>query len=163
MPNHFHFVIKSNKDDHLSKFMQWVLTSQVRRHNLKYRTTGHVWQGRFKSFIVKNDYHLLTLLRYVERNPIAAHLVSEASSWLWSSYQERYDPPKLITSPPIPIPHNWEELVNSPLTPSEVEKISVCIKKQSPYGNKEWQFRTCHKYGMIHTMRSVGRPPRCNR
>jgi putative transposase len=45
--------------------MQWLLTSHVRRYHKHYGSSGHVWQGRFKSFPVQRDEHLLMVLRYV--------------------------------------------------------------------------------------------------
>jgi len=62
IPNHFHMVLKPEKAEDLSKFMQWSMTSHVRRYHRHYGTTGHVWQGRFKSFVIREDNHLLTVL-----------------------------------------------------------------------------------------------------
>jgi putative transposase len=46
--------------------------------------TGHLYQGRFKTFPIEDDSHLLAVLRYVERNPVRASLwlayVNEANS-----------------------------------------------------------------------------------
>ena len=52
MPNHFHLIIEPNEAKDLSKYMQWLLTSYVRYYNKTYKTSGHLWQGRYKSFIV---------------------------------------------------------------------------------------------------------------
>jgi len=52
--------------------MQWLLTSHVRRYHQHYGGSGHVWQGRFKSFPVQRDEHLITVLRYVLQNPVRA-------------------------------------------------------------------------------------------
>ena len=46
--------------------------------------SGHLYQGRFKSFPVESDEHLDTVLRYVERNPLRANLVEQAQDWRWS-------------------------------------------------------------------------------
>lgn len=70
MSNHFHLLLSPEKADDLSKFMQWFMTSHVRRYHRHYRSSGHVWQGRYKSFIVENDLHLLTVVRYIEGNPV---------------------------------------------------------------------------------------------
>jgi hypothetical protein len=51
--------------------------------------TGPLYQGRFKSFPVQQDEHLLTVCRYVERNPLRAGLVSRAEEWRWSSLSYR--------------------------------------------------------------------------
>ncbi|BFU92124.1 MAG: hypothetical protein NTAFB01_33110 [Nitrospira sp.] len=72
MPNHFHLVIAPKIGDGLSPFMQWWLTSHVRRYHRHYRSHGHVWQGRFKSFPIQQDGHLLTVLL----NPVRANLVA---------------------------------------------------------------------------------------
>jgi len=47
---------------------------------------GHLFQGRFKAILVDTDSYLLTLCRYVERNPVAAGLVEDVGRWPWSSY-----------------------------------------------------------------------------
>ena len=65
--------------------MQWLLTAHVRRYHGHYGSDGHVWQGRFKAFPIQQDEHLLTVIRYVERNPLRANLVIRAEDWRWSS------------------------------------------------------------------------------
>jgi putative transposase len=67
MPNHFHLVVQPATDGALSSFMQWWMTSYVRRYHRHYRSHGHVWQGRFKSFPIQQEMHLLTVLHYVLR------------------------------------------------------------------------------------------------
>ena len=58
------------------------LTAHVRRYHGHYRSSGHVLQGRFKAFPIQHDDHLLTVLRYIERNPLHAGLVARAEDWL---------------------------------------------------------------------------------
>jgi putative transposase len=55
--------------------MGWFLTAHVRRYHQHYHSNGHVWQGRFRDFAIQEDDHLLTVLRYIERNPVRAGLV----------------------------------------------------------------------------------------
>lgn len=76
-------------DGDLSRFMQGLLTAHVWRHHRHYQSSGHVWQGRFKAFPIQQDGHLLTVLRYIERNPLRAKLATRAQDWLWSSLRER--------------------------------------------------------------------------
>src|SRR5262245_54868557 len=85
MPNHFHLVVRTERSTELSAFMQWWLTAHVRRYHRRRATDGHVWQGRFKSFPIQEDGHLLTVLRYVLLNPCRAGLVRLAPEWRWSS------------------------------------------------------------------------------
>ena len=74
IPNHFHLVLWPHGDGDLSRWMQWLLTSHVRRYHRHYHSSGHVWQGRFKAFPIEEDEHLWTVLRYVERNALRANL-----------------------------------------------------------------------------------------
>jgi putative transposase len=53
------------------------MTSHVRRYHRHYKGNGHVWQGRFKAFPVKANDHYLTVLRYIERNPLRANMIPE--------------------------------------------------------------------------------------
>ena len=100
MPNHFHLVVRPWGDGELSRWMQWLMTSHVRRYHRRYGTSGHVWQGRYKSFmaqrrrpsvaeraagVVETADPLWTVVRYVERNPLRGGLVERAEDWPWSS------------------------------------------------------------------------------
>ena len=85
MPNHFHLALWPREDGDVSRWMHWLMTTHVRRHLGRYRSSGHVWQGRFKAFPIQEDDHLLAVLRYIERNPLRAGLVGRAEEWRWSS------------------------------------------------------------------------------
>jgi putative transposase len=58
MPNHFHMAVTPEKGEELSRWMQWLMTSHVRRYHRHYKSSGHVWQGRYKSFMIQQDSHL---------------------------------------------------------------------------------------------------------
>jgi putative transposase len=117
MPNHFHLVLWPHQDGDLSRWMQWLLTSHVRRYHRHYDSSGHVWQGRFKAFPIQQDEHLLTVLRYVERNPVRAKTipVRKAERWPWSSAGT---PPKDLQRPtlnawPVRRPDNWQDAADT--------------------------------------------------
>ena len=162
MPNHFHIVVMPSQAEDLSKWMQWLMTSHVRRYHHHYGTSGHVWQGRFKSFIVQEDNYLITLLRYVEANPVRAGMVNSAIDWKWSSYfyRERKNDIffSLIDSSYIKLPENWNEYVNRFLGEEDENKILQSIQRQSPYGEKMWQIKISKKLGLEYTLRPKGRP-----
>jgi REP-associated tyrosine transposase len=75
LSNHFHAVVESGDVNTLSRFMHRWLNTHVRRYHRHYGTSGHIWQGRFKSFPIQCDEHFLTVARYVLRNPVRAMLV----------------------------------------------------------------------------------------
>src|SRR5262249_23022236 len=108
MPNHFHLLLWPREDGDLSQFMRWLTVTHTQRWHAHHRTagTGHVYQGRFKSFPVQSDEHFLTVCRYVERNALRANLVSRAEDWRWGRLRARRGqggsgPPP---SPPPPLP-----------------------------------------------------------
>ena len=82
MPNHFHLVIRTHADGDMGRWVQWLLMAHARRYQRHYRTTGHIWQGRFKAFPVQDDDHLLGVLRYVERNALRTGLEVVEPAWL---------------------------------------------------------------------------------
>lgn len=78
MLNHFHLALWLYSDGDLSRWMQWWLTAHVGRYHRWYESSGHVWQGRFNTFPIERDEHLLAVLRDIEQNPIRARLVTHA-------------------------------------------------------------------------------------
>ena len=80
MPNHWHWVVWPETDGQVSEFFRWLTVTHTQRWHAHDHTsgTGHLYQGRFKSFPVETDEHLYAVLRYVERNPVRAELVPRA-------------------------------------------------------------------------------------
>jgi len=168
MPNHFHLVVWNRRRGDLSKWMQWLMTSHVRRYHRHYESSGHVWQGRFKSFPIQSDEHLLTVMRYVERNPVRAQTIAvrKAQNWPWSSAgtppREVEDIPAL-DSGPVPRRKDWIDWVNRPLTEDERAAMNVCIARGQPFGNTAWQKKTAQRLGIESSLRPRGRPRKQNK
>lgn len=160
MPNHFHMVLMPTEADELSKWIHRLLTIHVQRYRRHYGTIGHIWQGRFKNFVIQEDIHLLTVIRYVEGNPVRAGLVTRARDWEWSSHKETIGlrNRRIVDEIPIQLPKSWEDYVNAPLTDAELETIRQSVIRQSPYGATQWQYELCKQLGLESTMRPRGRP-----
>jgi putative transposase len=154
MPNHFHLVLQPATADALSPIMQWWMTSHVRRYHRHYRSHGHVWQGRFKSFPIQQDDHLLTVLRYVVRNPVRAQLVASVMQWPWSSLQH----PTLADPSPVPLPDNWLHWIDQPLFELELTTLRTCLNRQAPFGSSDWLAKSTGLAGLDSTLRPRGRP-----
>jgi putative transposase len=150
MPNHFHFVVEPTHENMLSQFMQWLLTSHVRRYHKHYGGSGHIWQGRFKSFPVQRDEHLITALRYVLQNPVRAGLSSTAQEWRWSSLRR----PQLIDTCPVNDEMQFAELLQE----DQLTTIRECLNRQRPFGSKDWQAEVAARFGLASTLRPRGRP-----
>jgi putative transposase len=160
MPNHFHLVLHPRRDGDLSRFMQWLLTSHVRRYHRHYQSCGHVWQGRFKAFPIQVDEHLLTVLRYVERNPLRANLVTRAESWRWSSlhWLGKRAAPDWLSDWPVTRPRNWRAVVQQPHSQDELNALRLSVQRGTPFGNDRWTRRTAARLGLESTTRPRGRP-----
>jgi putative transposase len=154
MPNHFHFVIESSHQQSLSRFMQWLLTSHVRRYHKHYGGSGHVWQGRFKSFPVQRDEHLLMVLRYVLQNPIRSGLAASVNDWPWSSWRRS----ELADPCPVEVEANWITQVEEPLSARQLASIRESVNRQRPFGETDWQTKIASLFGLESTMRPRGRP-----
>jgi putative transposase len=72
MSNHFHLVLQPEAGQSISRILQSLTVAHTWRFHKQHGTVGHVWQGRFKSPVIQDDDHLLTVLRYVEANPLRA-------------------------------------------------------------------------------------------
>ena len=130
MPNHFHLVIEPETTLALSHFMQWLMTAHVRRYHRHYQSSGHVWQGRFKSFPIQRDEHLITVLRYVRQNPLRAGLVATESEWPWSNTK------RVDLADPCPLE---DKRVEAPLSAEQLRQVRECLNRQRPFGADEWQ------------------------
>jgi putative transposase len=159
MPNHFHLVLRPRGDGDLGKWIQWLLTTHAQRYNRHYHSTGHVWQGRFKAFPIKGDEHLLTVLRYVERNPVRAELVSRAEHWKWSSLPGWLaDDPLIWRGKPEPRDANWLSRVNEPLSAGDLDRLRHSVVRGTPFGTESWTARIAKQLGLESTLRPRGRP-----
>ncbi len=102
MDNHYHLLLKTNKPN-ISKSMQWFGTTYTRQYNLKHKRNGHLFQGRFKSFLIENDKYLMLLSCYIHRNPLRAGIVRRLADYPWSSYPTyaygKKSPEWLLTKP----------------------------------------------------------------
>jgi putative transposase len=171
MPNHIHLVLWPHGDGDVSRWMQWLMTSQVRRHHRRHGSDGHLWQGRFKAFAIQRDTHLLSVLRYVERNPLRAGLVARAEDWPWSSLgtpepgdgppgPDAIDPALVppLDAGPLPRPSNWRDWVNEAEDPGQLAALRHSVNRGTPWGEPAWTKRTATRLGVATSLRPRGRP-----
>jgi putative transposase len=158
LPNHFHLALWPQEDGDLSDYMMWLLTAHVRRYHQHYHSSGHVWQGRFRAFPIQEDDHLLTVLRYIVRNPVRAGLVAQAQDWRWSSAAWARGANPVVDASPVPRPADWLEWVNQPQSEAEVERLRECLRRGSPFGHSPWMVATAERLGLESSLRARGRP-----
>ena len=165
MPNHWHLVLWPERDGELTQFMRWLTLTHAQRWKHAHDAVGHghLYQDRFKSFPIQEDDHLLTVLRYVERNPVRPGLATRAERWPWGACHVResrnHELRPLLAAWPVTKPRNWLDRVNTPMTAAEVAAMKLHITRGRPLGDEAWIARTAKALGLEQTLRPRGRPP----
>jgi putative transposase len=164
MPNHWHLVLWPRKDGDLSAFVGWLTLTHTQRWHAQRESagTGHLYQGRFKSFPIQNNEHCLMVCRYVERNARRANLAERAERWRWSSLWRRLNDDTGDLVPfsdwPLRCPRNWVAWVNEPQSELELDAIRRCVRRGCPFGDERWVKRSATRLGLEATLRPRGRP-----
>ena len=167
MPNHWHLLLRPEQDGQLGRFMQRLTMTHTRRWQEHYHEvgTGHLYQGRFKSFPVQHDGHFLTVARYIERNALRAGLVERAEDWPWSSLWRRagrvYDsqrPALPLANWPMEQPSDWLAWVNEPQTDAELNELRMAVGRGRPFGSGPWRRSMVERLNLQSSERARGRP-----
>jgi putative transposase len=164
MPNHWHLVLRPRQDGGLADFMKRLTVTHTQRYRVATKTVGQgpVYQGRYKSFLIQEDEHLLTVLRYVERNPVAAHLVKSPADWQFGSYYIRnkgaVKDKRWLAEWPIPEPIDYNTTLEIPLSAREYEKIMLSRDKGVPFGSASYVLDKVEEHHLQSTLRGRGRP-----
>jgi putative transposase len=86
MTNHVHLLATPLFENSISKVFQSVGRKYVQYFNFTYRRSGTLWEGRYRSTVVESEQYLLTLMRYIELNPVRAGMTGHPSDYPWSSH-----------------------------------------------------------------------------
>jgi putative transposase len=89
MGNHVHLLLQEGNEE-LGETMKRIGVSFAWFYNWKYKTTGHLFQDRYRSEKIENDEYLMGVVRYIHQNPVKAGMVKGPGEWKWSSYQGYY-------------------------------------------------------------------------
>lgn len=161
MPNHFHVVAEQGDPDDITRWTHWLLTTFNVRLHARYGSCGRIWQGRFKAFPIERDEHLLTVMRYVERNALRAGLVARAEDWPWGSLAWREGVRRsLLSEPPVRLPRDWPGWVNAAQSTAELAALRDCVNRQRPFGGETWVDAATTGLGLESSRRPRGRPPK---
>ena len=132
MPNHTHLIMVPPSEDALSRAIAEAHQRYARDINEREGWTGHLWQGRFSSFVMDERY-LRAAVRYVEMNPVRAGLVERPQDWKWSSaraHLEGWDDDLVNVAPMLERIPDWPSFLR--LEP-EAETVAH-IRKHSSTG-----------------------------
>jgi putative transposase len=100
MTNHVHLLLTPARPDSAARLMKHLGQRYVQYINRTYRRSGTLWEGRFRSCRTQDDVYVLACYRYIELNPVRAHMVAHPSDYPWSSYRANADgrPDALLTA-----------------------------------------------------------------
>ena len=164
MPNHWHLVLWPRGDGDLGRFARRLTQRHTQAWHGRHGTRGqgHLYQGRYKAFLVQDDAHLVTACRYVERNPVRAGLVASAADWPHGSLVQlrRRGTGRLLDPWPFTRPVRWAEAVDRPETPQELEALRRSVQRGAPFGAAGWVAAMADRYGLASSLRPRGRPTR---
>ena len=86
MTNHIHLLATPGAENSISKVFQSVGRRYVQYFNFNYKRSGTLWEGRYRATVVDSERYLLTVMRYIELNPVRANMVAHPRDYAWSSY-----------------------------------------------------------------------------
>ena len=86
MPNHYHFLVRQDKDVPAGQLPQRVFNSYSKAYNKLYQHSGTLFEGRFKAIPIEDDAYLRHLCRYIHANPVKDGIVHQLDAWPFSNY-----------------------------------------------------------------------------
>jgi putative transposase len=143
MDNHFHLQVTGRDEESLPWMMQALGRRYVRYFNRRYERTGTLFEGRYWASLILDERYWLTCMRYIERNPVAAHMVETPGEYPWTSYRHHAlgHPNMLLSSHPLldalgaTAPQRrvtWSSLCGEPLNPVDLALIRESIRSGAP-------------------------------
>ena len=86
MTNHVHLLLTPENTESASLLMKHLGQRYVQYINRKYKRSGTLWEGRFRSCLTQSEEYVLACYRYIELNPVRAGMVQRPGEYRWSSY-----------------------------------------------------------------------------
>ncbi|MBY4676814.1 REP-associated tyrosine transposase [Marinobacterium arenosum] len=169
MTNHIHLLVTPNSEKGISKLMQSLNSGYAQLINQRFRRSGHLWSGRFKSSLIDSDHYLLTCMRYIELNPVRAGMVTRPEDYRWSSYRHN----ALDGWQPWITPHemytalgknrrerraHYREIVLSPLEEDQLGSLRQATEQGRVFGSDRFQAQISAMLGRDLSPRKRGRP-----
>jgi putative transposase len=151
MPNHVHLIAVPRSEDGLRLAIGEAHRRYTRRVNFREGWRGHLWQGRFASFVMHEPY-LLAAARYVELNPVRAKLVVAPSDYRWSSARAHLkgkDDALVRVGPLLAMAGNWRRLLTSAVSEEELKAFREHERTGRVLGDEEFQKRLEKKLGRV--------------
>ena len=169
MTNHVHLLIEPLTEDNLGSLIQSLGRKYVQYINKKYKRTGTLWEGRFRSSLVDKDRYLLACSRYIELNPVRAKIVNYPGDYPWSSFGFRAEGKQdaLLNQDPVYLglgktekerQLNYKKWFLDSIPEQELKLIRYTTQKGGVVGDKEFIDKISRLLGRNVVLRHRGRP-----
>ncbi|MBB1061946.1 transposase [Marilutibacter spongiae] len=169
MDNHVHLLLTGARAGDVSLVMRRVGQSYVQAFNARHGRSGTLWQGRFKSCLVDSDRYLLTVIRYIELNPVRAAMVESPDAYRWSSVHTHLGRAR---DPLITLPASYQALADTPegrasayrvwlqegIDPDDLASIRQHLAQERALGYPRFQRMVAEALNRPVTCRPRGRP-----
>jgi putative transposase len=172
MSNHIHLLATPANEHGISKVFQSVGRKYVQYFNFTYKRSGTLWEGRYRSTVVDSEVYLLTLMRYIELNPVRAGMVAHPRDYPWSSYPFNADGEKGPNSDWL-VPHReylrlgrsnedrqsaYRQLFRAAIAKDELQAIRESSHKGWALGSEHFKAQIEALSGRQAMSKGVGRP-----
>lgn len=169
MTNHVHLLVTPNTDEGVSLLMQSVGRRYVQYFNYRYKRSGTLWEGRFRSSVVQSESYLIACYRYIELNPVRAAMVDDPSEYTCSSYRHN----ALGVNSRLATPHDqylkfagtdlerqtiYRRLFDAHVDGKLVDEISMAVNKGMALGSERFKEDIEALYSRRVTQAKMGRP-----
>lgn len=169
MTNHVHLLVTPHAPRAVSRMMQMLGRRYVGCFNARYRRSGTLWEGRFKSCLVDTEDYLLRCYRYIELNPVRARMVAMAGDYRWSSYRHNAQGVAdalvvahasfvALGSDPETRQSAYAALVTEAIPEGEVTEIRSYLEQGRAWGGGRFQAHIAALHGRCAEVRGRGRP-----
>ena len=169
MNNHVHMLVTGGQPGCISTMMQALGRRYVQYFNSRYHRTGTLWEGRFKSSLVDSENYLLCCYRYIELNPVRAHMVPRAQDYSWSSvHANAFGKPDPVVSPHLVFLDlgkdlssrlgSYRALLCEPIPENEISSIRAHINQGKALGSTGFQRQIEELVGRSVGLKPKGRP-----
>lgn len=162
MTNHVHFVAIPEREDSVRRVFHRVNGTYARRFNHKHGFVGHLWQERPDTAIL-DDSHFRNAMRYVERNPVRAHMVTHAADYRWSSAAAHcfglHDPLLEAGASSTVQVRDWAEWLEGEDNDAFERFLRECTRTGRPCGEEAFVKAIGKTTGHDFTRKKAGRKP----
>jgi putative transposase len=160
IPNHVHLVALPQSEDALRRAIGEAHRRYTRHINFRKKWRGHLWQGRFASYVMDESY-LIAAVRYIELNPVRAGLTANPAEYRWSSaaaHINGYNDGLVNVKPLLDLVDDWQGLLDSRISDEETKILQRHERTGRPLGSLKFVKRLEQRLGKTLIPQKGGRP-----